>query len=490
MERLIAIDPITRLEGHGRIEILLDDNGEVDRVFLQIPDLRGFEAFCRGRAAEEMPQLIQKICGVCPTAHHTASIKALDDLFQIEPPDAARLIRELLYCAFVFEDHCLHFYYLGGPDFLVNARAPRNQRNVFGAIQRMGCEHARRLMAVRSGVRSIQGMLGGSSLYPVYGLPGGVARPVREADRRRIRGIALEAVELAREAVRLFTDVVLPDGQYAELLSDPAFSDPTLYMGMVDAHGRLSFCEGDLRVAGVDGSTLVRFAPRDYRNFLVETVDAASYAKPLFFKGFGDPEGAAAPQRQVYRVGPLARLNVADSLSTPLAREESIRMFEHLGGKPAHNLWAYHWARVIELLHAAERMAAITDEDDLTNPRVRNLPERLAREGFGACEAPRGTLIHHYCSDERGVIRAMSLLVATQNNLAAILQSITRTARTLIRGGRVTDEILNKVEMAFRAYDPCLACAAHSVEEGRRVSILVYDSGGQRIGATHAPTTQ
>jgi F420-non-reducing hydrogenase large subunit len=476
MGRRVTIDPITRLEGHGRIEILLDDDGEVDRAYLQTPDLRGFEKFCQGRAAEEMPWLIQKICGVCPTAHHTASVKALDDLFQVEPPATARLIRELLYCAFIFEDHCLHFYFLGGPDFLVGPSAPKRQRNIFGVLQQIGGEHGQRLMAIRGKVRGIHTLLGGSPLFPVHGLPGGVAKAVHEEDRGKIRAVALEAVELARETLRLFTTLVVPSGEYSGLMSEVDFSDPIYNMGMVDEDGRLSFCEGNLRVMNAEGKEVASFAPQDYSKYLVETVDAWSYSKPLYFKDSGARSGNSRNERTRYRVGSLARLNVANGLTTPMAQAESDRMFERLGGKPVHNLWAYHWARLIELLHAAERMVAITDVDALTSSHIRNLPERLATEGIGACEAPRGTLIHHYWSDDQGVIRKMNLLVATQNNLAAISHSITQAARKFVRAGEVSEGLVNRVEMAFRAYDPCLACAVHALNTGQDMVINIHDS--------------
>ena len=475
MGRRVTIDPITRLEGHGRIEILLDDAGEVDRAILQTPDLRGFERFCRGRAAEEMPRLIQKICGVCPTAHHTASVQALDDLFQVDPPEAALLIRELLYCAFIVEDHCLHFYFLGGPDFLVRDSAPKEERNLFGVLERIGSEHGRHLMTLRRRVRGIHDLLGGSSLFPVYGLPGGVARSVRQEDREQIRAVAVDAVVLARKTLDLFMELVLRDRRFSDLIFDPVFSDPTYYLGTVDAHGRLSFCQGDLRVVDTEGNEAVRFSPQDYQRYLTETVTPESYGKPLYFKTPGAQSEASGRDRIVYRVGPLARLNVADGLSTPLAQRESERMFDYLGGKPAHNLFAYHWARLIELLHAGERMLAIAGRTALTDSHVRNLTDGIRDEGVGACEAPRGTLIHHYWSDERGVIRALNLLVATQNNLAALSHSITRAARKYIRAGEVSEGLTNGVEMAFRAYDPCLACAVHAAGEGSSMPIHIYD---------------
>jgi F420-non-reducing hydrogenase large subunit len=485
MGRRVTIDPITRLEGHGRIEIVLDDTGEVERAYLQTPDLRGFEKFCQGRAAEEMPRLIQKICGVCPTAHHTASVKALDDLFQVDPPAAARLIRELLYCAFVFEDHCLHFYYLGGPDFLVGSQASRSQRNIFGVLEKLGREHGQQLMAIRRKVRGIHSLLGGSSLFPVYGLPGGVAKAVREEDRRQIRAVALEAVEFARETLGLFITVVLPDRQYSQLMSEPVFSDPTYYMGMVDRQGKLNFCEGNLRVVDGDGNEVVSFAPQDYRNHLVETVDAWSYAKPLYFRGPGTRAGTSEKTKIMYRVGPLARLNVANGLTTPLAQAESERMFEYFGGRPVHNLWAYHWARLVELLHAAERMVAITCVETLTSSHIRNRPGQISGEGVGACEAPRGTLIHHYRSDDQGVIRELNLLVATQNNLAALSHSITQAARKFIRAGEVAEGLFNRVEMAFRAYDPCLACAVHALDGGGGRAVDIFDSRRCLIKTIH-----
>ncbi|HBD08960.1 MAG TPA: hypothetical protein DCZ69_11930 [Syntrophobacteraceae bacterium] len=256
-------------------------------------------------------------------------------------------------------------------------------------------------------------------------------------------------------------------------------------MGLVDEQGKLSFCDGHLRVVDAAGNVVSSFAPQDYRNHLLETVDPWSYAKPLHFKGSRIQGSTSEDDRIIYRVGPLARLNVASGLTTLLAQEESDRMFDHLGGKPVHNVWVYHWARLIELLHAAERMLAIADVDALTGSHIRNLPEKILGEGIGACEAPRGTLIHHYRSDAHGVVRELNLLVATQHNLAALSGSITQAARKFIRAGEVTEGLVNMVEMAFRAYDPCLACAVHAVDTGADMAINIRDHKWRLIKTIH-----
>ena len=461
MTRRIVIDPVTRLEGHGKIDIRLDSKGRVDRAFFQIPDFKGFEKFCEGRAAEEMPTLTQKICGVCPTAHHIASVKALDDLFDVSPTEPAKKIRELMHTAFIYEDHLLHFFYLGGPDLLIGSGDKGLHRNIFGVIGKLGERIGKRVIEIRKKVRGLNALISGSPLYPVCGLPGGVSKPVSEKERTGIKEIASDALSFARLCLGIFEEEVLNSLEYNELMHSEAYSLETYYMGMVDGKNRVSFYDGDMRVVDPEGREFEKFGAGDYLKHLEERVDAWSYMKTLYLKNIGWHGLRDGKKSGLYRVGPLTRLNAADGMATPLAQQEYERMFEACGGKPVHNTLVYHWARLIEVLFAAERMNEIASDDQLTDPGIRNIPEKPPHEGVGICEAPRGTLIHHYETDETAILQKLNLLVATQNNAGAISLSVLKAARAFIKGGRVSDEILNRIEMAYRAYDPCMACATH-----------------------------
>jgi len=463
MTKKITIDPITRLEGHGKISIFLDDKSNVERAYFQVPDFRGFEKFCEGRAVEEMPALTQKICGVCPTAHHTASTKALDNLFNIEPPRAAKKVRELMYNAFIFEDHLLHFYFLGGPDFIVGTDAPKEKRNIFGVRDKLGAEIVKKAIDIRKKARELNAIISGSSLYPVCGLPGGISKALTEEDRAVIKDLTKDFIEFAESTLKIFDYVFLKNKQIFDLMVSDVYYHKTYYMGIVDEKNKVNFYDGKIRVAGPDGKEFVKLEPKDCLKYLQERVEPWSYMKVLYLKNIGWKGFVDGLDSGIYRVGPLARLNVSAGMATPLAEAEYKKMFSTLGGKPVHNTLAYHWARLIEVLYAAERMNELTDDPDLTNPDVRNIPDDIQKEGVSVCEAPRGMLLHHYKANKEGILQSANLLVATQHNAAAINMSVEKAAQAIIKGGNVSDSLLNMVEMAFRAYDPCLACATHII---------------------------
>ncbi len=477
--RRITIDPVTRLEGHGKIDIFLDQAGEVERAYFQIPELRGFEKFVEGRPAEEMPQITSRICGVCPTAHHMAATKALDHLYRVEPTATAKKIRELVYSAFMTEDHALHFYFLGGPDFIVGPTAPAAERNVLGVIGKVGVEIGQQVIAMRRRLRQeIIAAIGGKVIHPVLGLPGGVAKHVTKDLQEQLQEVAAEAVEFGKFTLQLFRDVVLSNEEYVELITSDDFTHRTYYMGLVDDDNRVNFYEGGIRVVSPEGQELTTFAAPDYLDWVAEHVEPWSfvkfcYLKPVGWRGFTD-----GPESGIYAVAPLARLNVADGMATPLAQEAYEEFFETLGGKPVHHTLANHWARVVELLYAAERLKELADDPDLTNPDVRTLPTETPVEGIGVVEAPRGTLFHHYRTDDRGIVEKANLIVATQNNAARIAMSVDKAAKGLISGGEVSDGILNMVEMAFRAYDPCNACASHSLPGSMPLLLCVRGPDG------------
>jgi F420-non-reducing hydrogenase large subunit len=481
MTQKITIDPITRLEGHGKIEIFLDDAGDVRRAYFQVPELRGFEQFAVGRPAEDMPQITSRICGVCPTAHHLASTKALDALYRVEPPPAAKKIRELVNSTFFVEDHALHFYFLGGPDFVVGPSAPASERNVLGVIAKVGLETGQKVIAMRRKLRELMALAAGKPIHPVFGLPGGVAKALTADDQARCRTIAGEAVDFAKFTLDLFDQVVLKNSDYVQLITSDAFTHRTYYMGLVDDQNRVNFYEGTVRVVDPAGQEHARFAAANYLDHVAEHTEPWSYMKFCYLKEVGWKGFTDGPQSGVYAVAPLARLNVAEGLATPAASEACQQFYATLGGRPVHQTLATHWARVIELLYAAERLKELAEDPGLTDPHVRNLPRETPREGVGVIEAPRGTLFHHYETDEHGIIRKANLIVATQNNAARIAMSVDKAAKALIAKGVVNDGLLNMVEMAFRAYDPCHGCATHALPGSMPLLIRVHDARGNVV---------
>ena len=463
MTQRIRIDPITRIEGHGKIEITLDSCGKVSDARFQVPEFRGFEKFCEGRAAEEMPILTQKICGVCPIAHHIASTKALDDLFSVSLPPAAKIIRELIHHAFIFEDHLLHVYYLGGPDWLMGPEVPASQRNILGLAEIMGKPFISLMMGARNKAREIIARISGSALYPVFGLPGGVSKSLNSEDRDFAVTASDDMLSFARLSMNLFEKRLLKSAALAEMMTAPLYYQPTYYMGMVDDTGCLSFYDGRIRIVDPDGNLHSTFEARDFSRYLVERVEPWTYMKTLALKHPGLSRFSEDSPDGIYRVGPLARLNVASGISTPLAQAEYEKLMRYFGCKPVHHTMAYHWARLVEVLYAAERTAELANNLNILNAHVRNLPKPLIaeRDGTGACEAPRGTLFHAYRADARAIILKLNLVVATQHNAAAICRSVFQAAAQLIPDGQVSERITNRIEMAYRAYDPCLACATH-----------------------------
>lgn len=481
MGRKVTVDPITRLEGHGKIEIFLDDDGNVENAYLQIPELRGFEKFSEGRRAEEMPRITPKICGVCPTAHHTASAKALDDLFNVEPPPTARKIRELMYSAFMFEDHTLHFYFLGGPDFVVGPDADPKDRNILGVIEKVGLEAGKKVIDIRKRMRDIITLLGGRVIHPVCGLPGGVSRGLNEEERDEIIQTAKDGIEFSKFSLQLFNDIVLENEEYVDLVLGDIYKHETYYMGLVDDDNRVNFYDGKIRVVDPEGNEFEKFEARDYLNHIEEHVESWSYIKFPYLKNVGWNGFTDGKDSGIYRVAPLARLNASDGMATASAQEEYEKMYEILGGKPAHNTLAFHWARLVEQLYSAERLLELAQDDEILDDNIRNIPEETPDEGMAVVEAPRGTLYHHYKTDERGIITKANLIVATVNNAAPLAMSVKKAAQKVIKNGEVNQGLLNMVEMAFRAYDPCLACATHSMPGETPLKISIHNSKGETV---------
>ena len=473
--KTITIDPVTRLEGHGKISIFLDDKGDVENAYLQIPELRGFERFCQGRRAEDMPQITSRICGVCPVAHHFAATKVLDDAFNVEPTSAAKKLRELMYCGYYIYDHILHFYYLGGPDFVVGPDAPAAKRNVLGVIDKAGIEVGKEVIKHRAYGQKITGILGGKATHPVCGLPGGVSKGLNKDEVKDIEKMVKSCNDFAKFSLKLFDDIVLKNKDYVSLIKSDSYQLKTYNMGLVDSKNKVNFYDGKIRVTNQEGEEYIKFDVKDYYNKIREHVEEWSYMKFPYLKDIGWKGLVDGKNSGIYRVGPLGRLNAAEGMATPLADKEYKRMFETLGGRPINSTLAFHWARLIELLYATERAYELINDKEITSDKIRN-PVGEPGEGIGVVEAARGTLIHHYKLDKNGLIQKANLIVATTNNAGAITMSIRDAAKGVIKKGKVDDGILNKVEMAFRAYDPCFACATHTLPGGMPLQVDIYDN--------------
>lgn len=475
----ISIDPVTRLEGHGRIDIFLNDAGDVANAYMVIPELRGFEKFAQGRRVEELTDITPRICGVCPEAHHMASTKACDNVFHVDPPPTAKKLREMFYSAFYVADHTVHFYILGGPDFVMGPDAPVAERNILGVIHKVGVEVGTKVIEARGKAMDIIGMLGGRKIHPTFGLPGGVSKKLSEEERKQIEATAKEEIEFALFTLQLFKDVVLANKTYLDMILSAPFTMQTYYMGMVDEKNKVNFYDGKIRVVDPEGKEFVKYNPADYLDVIAEKVEPWTYLKFPYLKKVGWKGIVGGKDSGLYQATPLSRLNASDGMATPRAQEAYEEMYKTLGGKPVHNLLATHWARLVELLYAAERLLEISTDPEITNPHVRNIPTEKPTEGVGVVEAPRGTLTHHYTTDERGIVTKANLIVGTTNNYGPISLAVKQVAQAVIQKGQdITEGMLNRVEMAFRLYDPCFGCATHTLPGKMPLEIRFHDEAG------------
>ena len=477
----ISIDPITRLEGHGKIDIFLDDEGNVANAYLVVPELRGFEKFSEGRPVEELPRITPRICGVCPEAHLMASAKACDAVYHVEVPPAGKLLRELLYSAFYVADHTVHFYILAAPDFVVGPEAAPAERNILGLIHKVGVETGTTVIESRGKAMDIVGMLGGKTIHPISALPGGMSKAIDEEERAQIEAWGHDLVEFGLFGLQLFHDVVLDNDEYRDMILSDAFTTPMYYMGLVDEDNNVNFYDGKVRVVDPEGNEFVKYAPDEYLDVVAEHVEPWTYLKFPYLKDVGWKGFTTGMESGVYQATPLSRLNAAGGMATPKAQEAYEEFYETLGGKPVHGTLATHWARLIELLYAAERVVELATDPRVTDPEVRVIPTEVPDEGVGIVEAPRGTLTHHYITDENGIVEKCNLVVGTTNNYAPMSISIKKAAKAFIHNGEVREGILNKVEMAFRSYDPCLGCATHTLPGQTPLQLRIRDGRGEII---------
>jgi F420-non-reducing hydrogenase large subunit len=419
-----------------------------------------------------------------------AAVKALDVLFNVEPPRAARLIRELLYAAFFVADHTTHFYALGGPDFIVGPDAPPAERNVLGVLHKVGSEVGKQVLQARARNYGVIKTLGGRELHPTGAVPGGWSKSVSEAERQGIEKAARANVDFALASLGLFDSLVLKNTAYRELVMSDLYLHKTYYMGTVDARNSANFYDGRIRVVSPEGIEVLKYAPAEYAEHIAERVESWTYLKFPYLKKIGWKGFIDGVDSGVYCATPLSRLNVSDGLATPRAQEAFEKFYEAFGCKkvrgryqPVHHRLATHWARLIELLYASERMLELACDPEITSPDVRVIPSGAINPagGIGSVEAPRGTLTHHYVADARGVVTGVNLIVGTTNNYAPMAMSLKRAAQGLIRKGVVvTEGLLNRVEMAFRLYDPCLSCATHAVGQ-MPLMVTVRDARGQEL---------
>jgi NAD-reducing hydrogenase large subunit len=463
--RKITINPISRVEGHGKVVIHLNGNGEVDDAQFHVTQFRGYERFCQGRPFEEMPIITQRICGICPVSHQLASSKACDAILGIDIPKTAKLLRELEHMGQFIQSHALHFFYLASPDLLLGWDADPAIRNVVGVIGEFP-EIARKGIRLRKFGQEIIKALGGKKIHPAFAVPGGVMNSLSEADRDNLMGGFGEAYETCQIAIDLIKDWL--ENNFEQVKRFANFSSH--YAGLVDTNGYPNMYDGKMRIMGHDRTILAEFAPVDYLEFIREHVEPWSYLKFPFFKPQGYPEGC-------YRVGPLGRLNVANGMGTPKSHQEWQNYRKMSGNGLKGCSLFYHYTRLIELLNCLERAEDILRDDQICSTYIRIITNPVNKEGVGVIEAPRGTLIHHYWVDTYGTIKKVNLIVATGHNNIAMNRSVQLVAREYIHNGDVKEGFLNRVEGAIRCYDPCLSCSTHAV--GRMPLIVqIYASNG------------
>ncbi len=447
----ITIEPVSRIEGHAKITIQLGDDGKVAETTFQVTQVRGFEKFTEGRPFYEMPGITSRICGICPISHQLAASKACDAIMAVRIPRAAQLLREIIHCAQVVQSHALSFFYLSAPDLLLGMDADPATRNVAGLIE-ANPELARAGIDLRKfGLQVIEG-LAEERVHPSWIVPGGVKSPMTSQARDRFLAAIPVAMSTAEKTLGIFKGVL---DSFTEEIANFG-SAPTMYAGLVDRAGRVQLYDGVLRFRAADGSIIQDgVAAEDYHQCIGEATLSDSYLKAPFYKPKGWPQG-------IYRVGPLGRVNAAEAMGTPRADVE-LTEFRQRFGRVAHSSFLYHYARLIEILYALERMQALLQEPDALDLHVRAEAGVNALEGVGMIEAPRGTLIHHYKVDEHGAIRWANLIVATGHNNRAISDGVRQVSEHFIKGDRLEEGMLNRVSALVRAYDPCLSCSTHAI---------------------------
>lgn len=468
MSERIVIDPVTRIEGHAKITIHLDEAGAVQDARFHVVEFRGFEKFCEGRSFREMPVITARVCGICPVSHLLASAKATDALLAVDIPEPARKLRKLVNLGQLVQSHALSFFHLSSPDFLLGYDAEPARRNVL-ALAETHPDIARDGIRLRKWGQQVIEVVAGKRIHPAWATPGGVARPLTEDGRDRIRAGLQDALEIAQRTLAWWKRVLAEHQEEARTFGN----FPTLFMGMVDQDGLLDHTDGRLRFVSETGEILQdQLDPADYERWIGEAVEPDSYLKSPYYKPLGHPGG-------VYRVGPLARLNVATRCGTPRADEE-LAEFRQLGRGAVLASFHYHYARLIEILYALEKIEQLLGAPDLLSPDVQAVAMRNRTRGVGACEAPRGTLFHDYEVKPGGTLTRVNLLIATGQNNLAMNRTVAQIARHFVDGRKLREGMLNRVEAGIRAFDPCLSCSTHAAGK-MPLRVELVDAGGDVV---------
>jgi NAD-reducing hydrogenase large subunit len=464
-KKTIVIDPVTRIEGHAKITLHLNDEGRVEDARFHVTQFRGFEKFCEGRPFSEMPSLMARICGICPVSHLIASAKACDGLLAVRIPPTADKLRRIFGLAQVVQSHALSFFYLASPDLLLGMDADPAKSNLIGVLEQKR-ELAQDGIRLRQFGQQIIQRLGGKRIHPAWVVPGGVSEPLSQLNRDAILAGIPEVLAITERTLEWFKGII--EKFREEIASFGNF--PTLFLGIVKKDGGLTFYDGGIRVVTAAGDVVANgLDPADYPQFIGEKVESWTYLKSPYYLSSGYPDG-------IYRVGPLARLNVADRCNTPRADQE-LAEFHELQRTAVLSSFHYHHARLIEILYCIERMEQLLNDPEILSKHVRAIARPNSFEGVGCCEAPRGTLFHHYKIDEQGLIRWANLIIATGQNNMAMNRGILQVAKHFVRGERLTTGMLNRVEALIRTYDPCLSCSTHAYGEMPMVIQLLNASG-------------
>lgn len=448
MAQKIIIDPVTRIEGHAKITIHLNDAGDVEDAHFHVTQLRGFEKFVEGRPFHEMPSLMARICGICPVSHLVASAKACDALLAVQIPTTAANLRRVLNLAQIAQSHALSFFYLSSPDLLLGMDGDPDKRNIFGVAE-IQPQLARDGVRLRQIGQKIIEILGGKRIHPAWVVPGGVSEPLSVEKRDAILAMLPDGIEIAQRTLNWFQSVL---ANYDEEIRAFA-SVRTMFMGLTNEADELEMYDGLLRIKDADGNVVANdLKPANYEEFIAEKVEPWSFLKSPFYRPMGYPQG-------IYRVGPLARLNLVKTCGTPRA-DEALGFFRTLDSQSSFH---YHYARLIEILYCFEKIDALLHTPDILSDRVRAQAQPNNVEGVGTSEAPRGTLMHHYQIDENGLITRANLIIATGHNNYAMDRSVLDVAKRFVKGTNVPEGMLNRVEAVIRTFDPCLSCSTHAI---------------------------
>lgn len=464
----IVIDPITRIEGHAKVAIYLDENGSVKEARFQVTDFRGFEKFCEGRPFYEMPSITSRSCGICPVSHLLASVKACDEILAVSIPRTATLLRRLMHMGQIIQSHALSFFHLSSPDLLLGMDSDSSKRNIFSLIESRRDPIRQGIKLRKFGQEIIEYLAGRRIHSSEWIVPGGVKTKISKEKVDRILSNLPEALDITLKTISLFKDSL--EGLDEEINNFGNF--PTYYMGLVTPNGGLEHYDGGIRIVDPKGKIVAdHLDPRKYFEYIGEVVEPWTYMKFPYYKPLGYPSG-------VYRVGPLARLNIASHCGTPLAEEE-LKKFKLFGRNGVvHSTFLYHYARLVEILFCIERVKEILADQEIYSENVQAMAFANKSEGIGVAEAPRGTLIHHYKVNKEGIITWVNMIIATENNNIAYNMAITQVAKKYVYGKQLSEGLLNRVEAVIRAFDPCLSCATHAWGS-MALDIQLFDSEGE-----------